>query len=62
MNTEGWNSEHTRICILTKRFKQRKLRVDRSENIWYVVEQYDDRTEQNVGTHIDNGSPAVMHS
>ena len=43
-----------------KRFKQRKLRDDQSENIWYAVEQYNERTEQNIGTRIDNGPPAVM--
>ena len=31
--TVGWSSENTRICILTKCFKQRKLLVDLSENV-----------------------------
>ena len=60
--TEGWSSENTHICILMKCFKQRKLQVDPSEKFWYAEEQYDERTEQNIGTHVDNGPPAVMHS
>ena len=31
--TEGWSRKNTRICILTKCFKQRKLRVDPNENV-----------------------------
>ena len=42
-------------------FKQRKLQIDPSENVWYVLEQYGKRTQQNVGMHIDNGPPPVMH-
>ena len=54
--------QNKRISILTKHFKQRKLWVDQSKSIWYAVEQYGERTERNIGTHIDNGPPAVMHS
>ena len=48
--------------ILTKCFKQRKLWVDPSKNVWYVVELYGKRTKRNVGMCVDNGPPAVMHS
>ena len=42
--------------------KQRKLWVDLSERVWYAVEQYDERIEQNIVTCIDNGHPVGMHS
>ena len=36
--------------------------IDQSENVWYVVEQYDEKTEWNVGMCIFYGSLAVMQS
>ena len=60
--TEGWSNKNKGIFILTERFKQRKLRVDPSKNVWYAMEKYDERTERNIGMCIDNGPPAVMHS
>ena len=38
------------------------VNVDRSESIWYVLEQYSKKKEQNVGMRTDDGPPAVMHS
>ena len=43
-------------------FKWRKLAVDPSKSIWYVVGQYGERTEQNVGMQADSGPPAGIHS
>ena len=58
--TEGWGNENKRI---NKTFvKRRKLWVNLSESVWYVVEQYGKRTERNISTHIDNGPPAGIHS
>ena len=38
------------------------VNIDHSENVWYLVKQYDERAERNVGTRIDNGPPVVKHS
>ena len=57
---EQW--KQTYLCFNETFFKPRKLWVDQSKSVWYVVEQYGERTEQNIGTRVDNGPPAEMHS
>ena len=36
--------------------------IDWNKSIWYVVEHYGERTEQNVDICIVYGPPAMMHS
>ena len=36
--------------------------IDWSESVWYAVEQYGEKTDQNIGTHVGYGPTAVMHS
>ena len=38
------------------------LSIGWNESVWYVVEQYGEWTEQNVGIQAGDGLPAVMHS
>ena len=35
--------------------------IDQSESIWYVTEQYGERTEWNIGKGVGDGPPEVMH-
>ena len=57
---EQW--KQTYLCFNETFVKRRKLRVDPSESVWYAVEQYSERTQQNVGMHVDNEPAAGMHS
>ena len=50
------------MCFNETLVKQRKLRVDPRESVCYAVEQYNERTEQNVAMRVDSGPPAGMNS
>ena len=57
---EQWKQMY--LCFNEAFVVQRKLRVDPSETVWYAVEQYSERTQQNVGTGVENGPFTGMHS
>ena len=53
------HGQHSTIMYVFLAFD---LSIDHCENVWYLVKQYGERAEWNVGTCIDNGPPVVKHS
>ena len=53
---------YNNVWAITMFFLLYNIYIDQSESVWYVVEQYGEKSDWNIGMHIGCGSPAVMHS
>ena len=60
----NWNSRHwiNNVRAITMLFLSYNVCIDWSESVWYAVEQYGEKTDQNAGTHVGYGPTVVMHS
>ena len=47
---EPWKAPYNNVWARTMLFVWYNILIDQSENVWYAVEQYGEKTDSNIGT------------